>query len=602
MYNYTPLHIYSYYSILTGLSSPKNIISYAKKNKLKSIAITDIDTLSGCIEFYKEAKDNNIKPIIGSNITTNEGSLLLIALNNKGYISLLEIIAKLNSEDCFKNGKLIIDLDQLSKFDLTNIVCITGHEGSGLYCSIVNNYSIIKEWKESSNSYINKIINIFSKQNIYIELQFSESDKLSKEIKENLIDIAKENSLSIIGSPRSFFLEKNDKELHQIIRSAFNKTSLQTINNISHPDFKFFNKNYKFYLPSYEEINKVIDTEYLEETNKLADKVEDYKLSKPPTLPKFKCPDKKETEEFFKDLCRIGWEKKIKPILTDENKKIYEDRIKEELKVFKEANLFDYFLILKDIMDYARSKNYLIGCGRGSSAGCLISYLLDITQINPITYNLIFSRFYNPGRFDAKTGVYELPDIDIDIPKRGREDIIRYAIKKYGSKNVAHIATYGTLMGRAALKTVFRAYNDISFGEQCQITKHIPDKAKISDEIQAMKNAGEEATVIQWALKNKKNHFAQWCIIKDGQLTGTLAKRFEQAIKLEGIICTLSKHAAGIVISPTPLKTTAPLVFDSKEKSQIIGVQMNQLSIIGLSKYDLLSLSTLDRLEGVNDI
>jgi DNA polymerase-3 subunit alpha len=337
------------------------------------------------------------------------------------------------------------------------------------------------------------------------------------------------------------------------------------------------------------------DFEATENTNKLADRVEDYDLAKPARIPDFKCPKKYTTESYFKELCTQGFNKKITGKIEDyENKKeIYFERVKMEIAVLKEANLFNYFLILRDIIDYAKSQGYLVGPGRGSVAGCLVAYLLDIHQIDSIKYDLIFERFFNKGR------VGSLPDIDTDFPKRSRADIIKYITKKYGKDNVMQIATYSTLMGRAALKAVFRASKSVSFSEQNEITKNVVDKAKISDELQEM----EEPSVIRWCLINKKDELSPWCSInEDGRLDGPLAKEFEQAIKLEGVICNLSKHAAGVVIGPESLRNLVPVVYDSKDKQQIIGCQMNELEYVGLVKLDCLSLSTLDRLEDINEI
>lgn len=591
---YIPLFIHSHYSVLQGLNNPKEIIAAAKTHNMSAIAMTDINNISGCIEFYKEAKKEKIKPIIGSLIQTDEGTLLLIALNKEGYVDLLQIIAELNSKKHFKNTYYSFPLNTLSKFSLTNLIAITGHENSTLYNSIVYEFKIKETWQDLSDLNILKLQDLF-KDNLYLELQFSEYDTFSKEVKEKIIIIANKYQLQLVATPRVYFLNKKDEELHQILISIQEKKPLYEINKINSPVYKYFN-GYRFYLPTIEEFEKEINNkEAIENTNKIADRIENYELSKEPTLPKFKCPNKKNTEQYFRELCEVGWQKKIQPILQKSNEQIYKTRLEHELKVFKEANLFDYFLIIKDMLDYARSKNYLVGVGRGSSSGCLISYLLGITQIDPIPHNLLFERFFNAGR--AKS----LPDIDCDFESCSRDEIIEYIIKKYGKNNVSSIATYGTLMGRASLKAIFRAYNDLSFSEQNEITKAIPDKAKISDELQAMKLAGEESSVIRWTLLNKSKYLEQWCKIIDGKLEGPLADKFDKAIRLEGVLSTRSRHAAGVVVAPSNLKLLVPLIYDEKNKVQIIGCQMNDLEEIGLIKMDCLGLSTLDRLHDINN-
>lgn len=590
--NYTPLHIYSHYSVRRGLNSPKEIIKHCKKLGIKAAALTDINNMSGCIEFYKAAKEAGIKPIIGCNLSTNQGSLVLIALNRKGYNELLKLTAKANSP----KNKGIMPFTELSKFKLDNIITITGHEDSTLYKCIAQNFKIRDDCNFHINEHLNQLFALKFKE-IYLELQFSEKDALADKIKD-WYKLTCDENFKLIAAPRVYYLDKTDQELHKILISVDQNESIENLNKINSPFYKFFD-GYDFYLPSEEEFRARINNDKaIENTNILADKVEDYDLAHLPTLPKFITPNKEESSEYFEKLCFEALDRKVEQnIVSKDKKKVYEDRINEEIEVFKDANLFDYFLIVRDIIKYAHSKGYLLGAGRGSVGGCLTGYLFDIHQMDSIKYGLLFARFFNAGRKGS------LPDIDTDFPKRSRADIIQYIVNKYGKQNVMQIATYSTLMGRAALKAVFRAYGDISFAEMNEITKNIYDKAKISDELQQMADAGEEPSVIKWHLIHKGDALSAWCSIdKDGHLHGPLAKRFEQAIKLEGVICSLSKHAAGVVIGPEPIKNLAPIVYDPKENQQIIGCQHQDLEYIGLCKMDILGISTLDRLEGVNEI
>lgn len=598
---YTPLFIHSHYSVKEGLNNPKEIVATAKKAGMTAIAQTDINNLSGCIEFYKFAKQDKIKPIIGCLLTLDEGTVLLLAKNKLGYKELLLITSSIN------NGKSNFTLNDLSKYDCSNIIGIVGHEGSILYNTLSYKFQIKEAWQDLSNIVLTQLKELF-KNNLYIELQFSEYDSFSSIIKEKLTDIATKYQIELVATPRVYYLDQNEKDLHQILVSEKEKKPLAALNQINTDVYKFFD-GYRFYLPSYQEIiqehmyeHHHSDTYFtieldpvwdkaLKNTNKIADEIEDYELANMPTLPKFKCPNKQTTKNHFRDLCEQGWNRKIKPVcISQEITTTYKERLENEFKVFEDAKLFDYFLIIKDILDYARSKDYLVGVGRGSSSGCLISYLLGITQIDPIRYNLLFERFYNAGREKS------LPDIDCDFESRSREDIINYITKKYGKVNVGQISTYGTLMGRAALKAVFRAYNDMSFSEQNEITKVIPDKAKISDELQAMK----DPSVIKWTLINKRKYLENWCVLNDDKLEGPLAEKFRKAIQLEGVYVNKSKHAAGVVIGPTVLDTLVPMIFDDKSKKQIIGCEMNELEYIGLCKMDILGLSVLDKIKDIN--
>ena len=252
-------------------------------------------------------------------------------------------------------------------------------------------------------------------------------------------------------------------------------------------------------------------------------------------------------------------------------------------------------MIVKDIVDYVRSQNCLPGPGRGSAAGCLVSYLIGITAIDPIRYDLIFERFYNTGR--NTDSHISMPDIDVDVPIEHRENIINYIKDKYGHDKVSQMITFNTLKGRGALKEVLRVYGNISFEEMNKITKNIPDEAKIADELQEMKEEDGEASIIKWSLENNGDKLKEWCYLDDeGQLQGPLAKRFEQAIRLEGSKYNQSKHAAGIAIANNPLNSICPMIWDTKANQNIAGFEMSDLESIGVIKFDILGIALLDKI------
>jgi len=230
-----------------------------------------------------------------------------------------------------------------------------------------------------------------------------------------------------------------------------------------------------------------------------------------------------------------------------------------------------------------------------SAAGCLVSYLIGITSIDPIKYGLLFERFYNAGR-NTKDRI-SMPDIDIDVPINHREAIIQYIKDKYGSAQVSQMITFNTLKGRGALKEVLRVYNNMSFEEMNLITKHIPDEAKISDELQEVKDEDGFASIIRWTLENTGDKLKEWCSIDEkGQLTGPLAKRFEQAIRIEGTKYNQSKHAAGVAVARSPLNDICPMIYDTKTDQSIAGLEMNDLESLGVIKFDILGIALLDKL------
>lgn len=216
-------------------------------------------------------------------------------------------------------------------------------------------------------------------------------------------------------------------------------------------------------------------------------------------------------------------------------------------------------------------------------------------------YDLMFDRFYNAGR-NTKDRV-SMPDIDIDVPIDKRENIIEYIKQTYGTDRVSQMVTFNTMKGRGALKDVLRAYGNISFDDMNKITKNIPDEAKISDELQEMKKEYGEASIIKWTLENNPKELKEWCSIDDnGNLTGPLSKRFEQAIRLEGTKTNQSKHAAGVVIAPEPLTNICPMVYDTKNKNLIAGMEMQDLENIGVIKFDILGVAVLDKIMNISNM
>jgi DNA polymerase-3 subunit alpha len=213
----------------------------------------------------------------------------------------------------------------------------------------------------------------------------------------------------------------------------------------------------------------------------------------------------------------------------------------------------------------------------------------------------MFDRFYNAGR-NSKDHI-SMPDIDVDVPINKREDIIEYIKNQYGQDKVSQMITFNTIKGRGALKDVLRVYGNISFEEMNKITKNIPDEAKIADELQEMKEETGESSIIRWALENNPEKLKEWCFIDEkNELQGPLAKRFEQAIRLEGTKSNQSKHAAGIAISSHPLKESCPMVYDSKNDQLIAGMEMQDLEALGVIKFDILGVALLDKVMTITDL
>jgi DNA polymerase-3 subunit alpha len=227
----------------------------------------------------------------------------------------------------------------------------------------------------------------------------------------------------------------------------------------------------------------------------------------------------------------------------------------------------------------------------------MVSYLIGLTALDPIPYGLIFERFYNDGRNTADH--ISMPDIDFDVQASFRDQVINYTKEKNGRDRVGQICTFGRMMGRGVMKDVLRVHGACSFEEMNKITEFIPDEAEISDQLQEMREEDGESSIIKWALLNNNKELEPWARIdEDGEVVGPYAIYFKQAMRLEGTKRSQGKHAAGIVISPTPLEETFPIIYDRKTGEPIIAVSMNDVEALGGIKYDILGLSILDKIQG----
>jgi DNA polymerase-3 subunit alpha len=383
------------------------------------------------------------------------------------------------------------------------------------------------------------------------------------------------------------------------------ETTLKNVNSKLENNEEFglsvFFKSNKYYLPTIEEISSFHEEDEINNCCLIDSLCENYSLINQPAIPNFACPDGLSQILYLRKLCRDGWNRRFSAIKpkTDEYK-VYTERIKHELEVIDTSGLAGYFLIVQDYCNWAKSKGWIMGRGRGSGAGCMISYLLGITEVDPIKHSLIFERFYNAGRNSA--GRISLPDIDCDFPITKRDKVIEYIKQKYGSSNVCQMITFSRMQGRGSLKDVLRVHG-FSFEESNNVTKYIPDESEISEQLQDMKDEDGDSSIIRWALENIPDRLSEYCKIeKDGTYSGRLAKEFAQAIRLEGTKRSQGKHAAGIVISNIPLSEVCPMTFDKKTKQMIAGMEMSDLESIGMVKFDILGVAVLDKIMGCINI
>lgn len=519
-----PINCKTHFSLLKAFSKCDTLAEKCAEYGYKSCVISDIETISGIVDFHQACKKHKIKPIIGCDFI----GFMLIAKNKSGWFDLISCVSDNN-------------LNKLRQLALNkNLLCI-------------------------SNS--DSMKNIFG----------------DNHIKYNYEDYA------------TYYVDKDDAECHRVLLCSGMKTTIPAINKKLRSKEDFDNKEFfisdEFYLKRPEELNLTEEQENI--LSKIDSICEEYDINESPKLPEFKCPDKMSENDYLRSLCRIGWKQRLvdtNKLKNDSQKEEYANRVKYELDVILRANLAGYFLIVQDIVNEVKRNGWLAGPGRGSAAGCLVSYLVGITEVDPIEHGLIFERFYNDGRNTG--GNISLPDIDVDVPADHRDDIINYIKSKYGEEKVSQMITFGRLQGRAALKEVLRINDVVSFSEMNEITQHIPNEAEISDQLDVM----EEKSIINWALENDGETLSNWCKKEeDGSLSGPLADIFKQAIKIEGTNKSQGKHAAGVIISKENLKDICPMIKDKNDKV-IAAFEMRDLETIGHVKFDILGIDLLEKI------
>jgi DNA polymerase-3 subunit alpha len=613
---YAALHTHSHYSLLDGISKPHQIAQRCANTGIKSCALTDHGSISGCVQFFQALKAQNIKPILGcelyishedSNIKTKENSklshFLVLAKNLKGWRSLISIASETNKEENFYH-KPRISMDRLANFLDGNIIGFCGHLGS-LLPDLVENQSGTMD--KIGIDFVAKMKELFGQENFFLEAQLMDQalNPAQRDITDFVRSLGSKTKTKVICTPDAHYCTKEDAIDQRILLCNNLKTTLVDVNKklLANQDVPLgcFFQSENYHILSPEEMSDIHTEEEIENTLYVDSLCEEYNILSKPSLPTFECPNNADPDEYLRQLCRDGWREKIADKVPESEHETYVNRIKFELKVLQGAGLSSYFLIIQDIVNYVKSNGWLPGPGRGSAAGCLVSYLVGITDINPIKYDLLFERFYNEGRNTADH--ISMPDIDVDVPITKRQYVIDYIKDKYGIDKVSQMITFNTMKGRGALKEVLRVYGNISFDEMNRITKSIPDEAKIADELQEMKEDTGEASIIRWALENNVDKLKEWCYISsDNILEGPLAKRFEQAIRLEGTKSNQSKHAAGVVISSKKLSSVCPMVYDTKNKQAIAGMEMQDLESLGLIKFDILGVAMLDKIMTISDI
>lgn len=542
MNNFIHLHVHSYFSLLRGASSIDSLIKKTKKNKQIALALTDTNAVYGAVEFYKKALQANIKPIIGSLVEDeNNERAIIIAKNLEGYRQLCQIITalKLSEENPnIHNKQDFIEINK-EKFSISKYL-------------IENNFSENLIILSDSLSFITNLLKNHFKNNLYAEI-YKPNNKTERENVRNIIRISEKRGIPLVVSNRVYFANRHDYLIHRLLTAIRLLTTIESI-----PEDNLVSKS--CFLKSTDEmINAFKDfPDAIKNTLKISEMCE---LKLPLGInnyPLFSLPNKDDSKMVLRDICY----KSISKRYEESKIKKAQERLDYELEIICQKGYADYFLIVKDIVDYANSKK-IPSVGRGSAADSIVSYLLGITDVDPIKHNLYFERFLNPDRIDP-------PDIDVDFCWKRRDYILNYVYEKYGFEKVAMISTHVRFELRSSIRETGKVLG-FSESEMNDITQRLPHFG--ADDIEgAFKKIPEAATV-----DTSSKHIKQ--IIK-------LAK------KIGGFPRHIGMHPSGLVITPSPLNNWTPL--ERAAKGLIITqYEMHAIEELGLLKIDLLGQRSL---------
>lgn len=556
--NFTHLHVHTEYSLLDGSNKINEYVARVKELGMNSAAITDHGVMFGCIDFYRAAKAAGIKPILGCEVYVAPGSrfdreigqaedryyhLVLLAENNHGYENLMKIVSKAFVDGFYYKPR--VDMDLLQEYHegiIALSACLAGEVAK----------NITRGMYEEAKSAALRYEKIFGKGNFFLELQ-DHGIPQQQRVNQQLLRMSQETGIALVATNDVHYTYDTDAEAHDILLCVQTRKLLSDENRMRY-------EGGQYYVKSPEEMAELFPyiPEALENTQKIADRCEveiEFGVTK---LPKFDVPAPYTSWEYLNKLCYDGLKERYSGDLTE-----LEKRLEYELGVIKTMGYVDYFLIVWDFIRFARDHDIMVGPGRGSAAGSLVSYTLGITKLDPIKYNLLFERFLNPERVS-------MPDIDVDFCFERRQEVIDYVVEKYGKDRVVQIVTFGTMAARGVIRDVGRVM-DLPYAQCDAIAKMIPEELNIT---------------IDKALKMNPE-------LKNLYTTDeTVKKLIDMSRRLEGLPRHTSMHAAGVVISQKSVDEYVPLARAS-DGSIVTQFTMTTLEELGLLKMDFLGLRTL---------
>jgi len=563
--DFVHLHCHSTFSLLEAVPTPKEIVNRAVELGQTAVGLTDKGYTHGLIDFYKQAQYAGIKPILGletyiatrtrhdkeSSTDTKRYPLVLLAETAEGYQNLLELATKAALEGMYYKPR--VDAELLRQYG-KGLIALTGPiSGAIPQAALAEDAERVQELTKLYRE-------CFGNDNLYFELMDLPNVPGQAEVNQQLIRLAKDLSVPLVATCNSHYCRQDDAEAHDVL------LCIQKNNNVQDAT-RFTMRDSNFSMRPFDEMEKLFGhlPEALENTRVIADRCTvdipfgNYRIPKFPVA-------KGETEEtLLRKLAEEGLQKRYEKSLADEKKAtVIRERFEYELSVIKNMGFSGYFLIVADFIAEAKRRGIIVGPGRGSAAGSIVSYALNITTLDPLEHGLLFERFLNPERIS-------MPDIDIDFADTRRDEVLEYVRTKYGADRVIQICTFGTLAARAAVKDVGRVFG-VSFTEMNALVKLISDRpgTTLAEAL--------DTNELQGALKSN----------------ATYKKILDIAVKLEGKARHVSVHACGVVITPEPaVKYTALQRAPKNEETVITQYDAKPLEALGLLKMDFLGLKNL---------
>lgn len=554
--NFTHLHLHTEYSLLDGACRIEGLMQRVKALGQTAVAITDHGVMYGCVDFYKAAKKAGVKPIIGcevyvatrtrfDKVNRIDGSnhLVLLCKNETGYKNLIKMVSAGFTEGFYNKPR--VDHELLEEYHEGLIclsACLAGEIPQALLAGDYEKAKNLARYYED----------LFGKGNYYIEIQDHGLDE-QHTVLPLLVRLSRETGIPLVATNDAHYLEKEDSRMQHIL------ICIQTNKTVNDDDVLEFGTD-EFYVKSTEEMYELFSAwpEACENTNRIAEMCSfdfEFGVTK---LPYFVAPDGMDNKEYFVKLCRDG-------LLRRYGADVPEDiraRLDYEISIIDRMGYINYYLIVFDFINYAKSQGIPVGPGRGSGAGSLAAYCVGITNIDPIKYNLLFERFLNPERVS-------MPDFDIDFCYERRQEVIDYVIRKYGADHVAQIVTFGTMAARAAIRDVGRVL-DMPYGTVDGIAKLVPMEPKMTL---------TRALSISRELKARYDADPQ------------VKELIDMSLKLEGMPRHASTHAAGVVITREAADEYVPLA--TNDGNPVTQFTMTTIEELGLLKMDFLGLRTL---------